>query len=260
MEVARRRLEEYQQALHSRYNLTAKTMQPPHLCHQILKSTQCLHFPAALPHPSSPALPADLLVKAQTSVDIPTRQSCMSASSPHTPGPILNGWSRFVPDEVQSISANFRDQQTDGTCLTDSIMEIVTEHLSDRGRPLLVTKEPCKLFTPCHSKSGPLTSTSDPIKIIPMSITAGPPSFPVQSETLPRGSVLSGSLRPIERKFRQREKVQETQRRILEDREHKGERPKWDVDHTRQEKETLQAWIHNTQVSVCSRWILLFSL
>lgn len=267
--MARQRLEEYQRALQLRYNMAATTMLPPRLIHPPLHSTQSVHLPAALPlPPSTPAVPAHIHVKPQTSVEIPTREPDMLASPPRPPGSSSRVCSRLLPDEVESISSNPRNQRPDVSAwLADNILERVTEHLPEKVRPFSVAREPLpyKPFTTHHSISVPLQSASDPIQSISPSITDGASLVPghaaVKPGTLPQVSVPTGSLSSREDDMeRQRRELQQAQRRVLvqreavvlQQRQHEEKRQRQEVEmkQMRRQKETLQALIHtDAQVS-----------
>lgn len=279
VEVARQRLQEYQRALQIRYNMAAMKMLPPHLIHPPLHSTQSLCLPPTLPLPTTPAVLAPTHVQAQTSVQIPTRECEMSASPPHPPGPSLKVCSRLPPNEVDSILGTSKNQRPDVSAwLADGILESVTEHLPDRVRPSSVTREPLpyKPFTTYHSTSIPPQSTSDPIQAITPHITNGEPLVPgheaALSETMPHVSLLTGSLTSKEDMEAQKRELQETQRRMHEQREamvlqqrqleEKRQRQELEVEQMRKQKEMLQALIHtDAQVSegtnYCSPFLIL---
>lgn len=267
MEVARQRLEEYQRALQIRYNMEAMKTVPPHLIHPPLHSTQSIRPPPTLPLSTTPAVPTPTSVQAKTSVQIPTREWEMSASPPHPPGPSLKVFSRLQSDEVDSIPGTSRSQRADDSAwLADSILESVTEHLPDRVRPSAVTREqlPYQPFTIYPSTSIPLQSTSDPIQAVTPHVTNSEPLVPAheaaQSETLPHVSVLTGSLMSKEDMETRKRELQETQRRMNEQREamvvqqrqleETRQRKELEVEQMRKQKEMLLALIHtDAQVS-----------
>ncbi len=246
--MARQRLEEYQQALRIRYNMTSV---PVGLIHPPLHSAPSVHLPTHLQLPTAPAEPAYSRTKPQTSVEVPTRESDMLASPPRLLG------SKLLPDEVVPVSNSPRNQRPDATAwLTNNIMERVTEHLPVRARPSSFTTEPLpyKLFTTHHSTSIPLQPTSYPTQAISPSITDDAPLVPGHAAVKP-GSLQTGSPSSREDDMeRQRRELQDIQRRVLEhkeavalqQRQQKEERQRQEVEmeQMRQQKETLQALIH----------------
>ncbi|KAK1899548.1 Centrosomal protein of 295 kDa [Dissostichus eleginoides] len=214
VEVARQRLEEYQRALRIRYNMTPTSLLPaavpPGLCPPPLHGVQSVHPPAPLQLPTPPASQAYIHAKAQTPVEVPTRESDMLASHSQPPSSNISSASKLVQDEVEYISSNSRNQKFTAW-LTDNIMERVTGHLTERVR---ATR---------HSASITLQPTSDPIQGSSSIITSGAPLAPVPETvrpvTLPHCSLRTGSLSSIEddRMERQRRVLQEVQRRELQE-------------------------------------------
>ncbi|KAI9536922.1 hypothetical protein NQZ68_030146 [Dissostichus eleginoides] len=214
VEVARQRLEEYQRALRIRYNMTPTSLLPaavpPGLCPPPLHGVQSVHPPAPLQLPTPPASQAYIHAKAQTPVEVPTRESDMLASHSQPPSSNISSASKLVPDEVEYILSNSRNQKFTAW-LTDNIMERVTGHLTERVR---ATR---------HSASITLQPTSDPIQGSSSIITSGAPLAPVPETvrpvTLPHCSLRTGSLSSIEddRMERQRRVLQEVQRRELQE-------------------------------------------
>ncbi|XP_026047326.1 uncharacterized protein LOC113035808 isoform X1 [Astatotilapia calliptera] len=144
-------------------------------------------------------------------------------------------------------------------------MEKVTEHLPERMRPLSVTKEklPCKRFTEHHSSSIPVQPSSEPFKV--MKSTIAEVTAPLSGYALAEAeaSRSTGSLSVGEDNMeRQRQELQEAQRRVLEQREalmlqqrqQEEERRRQDLEmvQMRRQKETLQALI-NTDAQPVSR-------
>ncbi|KAJ4936149.1 hypothetical protein JOQ06_017673 [Pogonophryne albipinna] len=214
VEVARQRLEEYQRALRIRYNMTPTSLLPaavpPGLFPPPLHGVQSVHPPAPLQLPTPPASQAYIHAKAQTPVEVPTRESDMLASHSQPPSSNISSASKLVPDEVEYISSNPRNQKFTAW-LTDNIMERVTGHLTERVR---ATR---------HSASITLQPTSDPIQGSSSIITSGAPLAPVPETvrpvTLPHCSLRTGSLSSTEddRMERQRRELQEVQRRELQE-------------------------------------------
>ncbi|XP_076591283.1 centrosomal protein 295 isoform X2 [Chaetodon auriga] len=265
VEVARQRLAEYQRALQIRYNMTATAflpaVMPAGLIQPPLHSTGSAHPPTALPLPAPPAVPAYIQATPQTSVEVPSRESAMLASPPRLSGSSLRVCSRLLPNELESVSNSHRNQRPDASALlTDNIMERVTEHLPERVRPFLKPPPP-KTFTTPHSTSIPLQPASDPIQAVSPSITDGAPLVPdpavVKLGTLPHDSLLTGSLSSREDDMeRQRQELQEVQRRLLEQREavvlqqrrqEERQRQEVEMEKMRRQKETLQTLIHTDE-------------
>ncbi|XP_071351833.1 centrosomal protein of 295 kDa isoform X2 [Trachinotus anak] len=273
VEVARQRLEEYQRALRIRYNMTSTLMLPavvpPGLSHPPLQSTQSVHPPAPVQFPTTPAVPACLHSKPQTSVEVPTRESDMLASPPHLPGSSWSVGSKLLPDEVESNLNSPRNQRPDTTAwLTDDIMERVTQHLPERVRPSSLPTEPLpySVSTSHHSATIQLHPTSDPIRAINPSIRDDAPLVSghaaVKPRTLSHGSLQTRSLSSRgDDMERQRQELQEVQRRVLEQREavvlqqkqqeeerqrqeEQRRRQEVEMEQMRRQKETLQALIH----------------
>ena len=229
VEVARQRLEEYQRALQIRYNMTATKMPPAvvpaGLIPPPLQNTQPAHPPAPLPLFTPPSVPVYIHTKPQPFVEVPTRESDMSASPPHLPSSSLRVCSRLQAAEAESLSNSLRSQRPDASAwLTENIMERVTGHLPDRVRPSSATKEPHKLITTRHSASVPLLPTSDPIRALSPSITGTTPLLQsravLQPATSSHDSLHTGSLSPRDKDMeRQRRELQEVQRRLQEQRE-----------------------------------------
>ncbi|XP_036977228.1 centrosomal protein of 295 kDa isoform X3 [Acanthopagrus latus] len=229
VEVARQRLEEYQRALQIRYNMTATKMPPAvvpaGLIPPPLQNTQPAHPPAPLPLFTPPSVPVYIHTKPQPFVEVPTRESDMSASPPHLPSSSLRVCSRLQAAEAESLSNSLRSQRPDASAwLTENIMERVTGHLPDRVRPSSATKEPHKLITTRHSASVPLLPTSDPIRALSPSITGTTPLLQsravLQPVTSSHDSLHTGSLSPRDEDMeRQRRELQEVQRRVQEQRE-----------------------------------------
>ncbi|XP_034095416.1 plectin isoform X2 [Gymnodraco acuticeps] len=214
VEVARQRLEEYQRALRIRYNMIPTSLLPaavpPGLFPPPLHGVQSVHPPAPLQLPTPPASQAYIHAKAQTPVEVPTRESDMLASHSQPPSSNISSASKLMPDEVEYISSNPRNQKFTAW-LTDNIMERVTGHLTERVR---ATR---------HSASITLQPTSDPIQGSSSIITSGAPLAPVPETvrpvTLPHCSLRTGSLSSTEddRMERQRRELQDVQRRELQD-------------------------------------------
>ncbi|XP_010775572.1 centrosomal protein KIAA1731 homolog [Notothenia coriiceps] len=214
VEVARQRLEEYQRALRIRYNMTPTSLLPaavpPGLFPPPPHGVQSVHPPAPLQLPTPPASQAYIHAKAQTPVEVPTRESDMLASYSQPPSSNMSSASKLVPDEVEYISSNPRNQKFTAW-LTDNIMERVTGHLTERVR---ATR---------HSASIRLQPTSDSIQGSSSIITSGAPLAPVPETvrpvTLPHCSLRTGSLSSTEddRMERQRQELQEVQRRELQE-------------------------------------------
>ncbi|XP_033988661.1 uncharacterized protein cep295 [Trematomus bernacchii] len=214
VEVARQRLEEYQRALRIRYNMTPTSLLPaavpPGLFPPPLHGVQSVHPPAPLQLPTPPASQAYIHAKALTPVEVPTRESDMLASHSQPPSSNISSASKLVPDEVEYISSNPRNQKFTAW-LTDNIMERVTGHLTERVR---ATR---------HSASITLQPTSDPIQGSSSIISSGAPLAPVPETvrpvTLPHCSLRTGSLSSTEddRMERQRPELQEVQRPELQE-------------------------------------------
>ncbi|XP_042342950.1 centrosomal protein of 295 kDa [Plectropomus leopardus] len=265
VEVARQRLEEYQKALRIRHNMTATSLLPSVLTHPPLHSAHSVHPPAPLQPPISPAMPGYIHATSQTSIVVPTKESDMLASTSRLPG--SSGSPSCCRMKLNLFRAGPRDQRADMTALlTDSIMERVTEHLTQRVRP---SSEPLShtLLTTRHSASIPLQPTSDPIRAISPSTTSGAVLFPdhiaFEPGSLPHDALRTASLgsREDADMERQRRELLEVQRRMLEQREavqrqqrqqeeerqrqeEQRQRQEAEMQQMRRQKETLQALIH----------------
>ncbi|XP_040902301.1 centrosomal protein of 295 kDa isoform X1 [Toxotes jaculatrix] len=259
VEVARQRLEEYQQALRMRYTMTSMSLlpavMPPGVSHPPLHSTQSVYLPAPLQLPTIPAVPSYIHNQPQTSLEVPTRESETPASPPHLPGSSFSVGSKLLPDEVESCWNSPSIQRPDVTAwLTDSIMERVTEHLPERVRPSSLTTEPLpyKLCTTHHSPSIPLQPGSDMVQAISPSITDGAPLVPghvaAKPGTLLRGSLQTGSLssRGDDMEMQRRELQEQREAVVLQRRQQEEERQRREeeMEQMRWQKETLQGLIH----------------
>lgn len=302
--MARQRLEEYQRALQIRYNMTATSLLPPvvppGLAHPPPNSTRCVRQPGhvqAVPtplhaplhaswaplqaplHPPLQTSHAPLVAPLQahavpvynhelprTSEDVSTEESDTLTSPPSLSGFSLA--SKPLPDDVESDSDSLRYQRLNDTSwLTDSIMEKVTEHLPERMRPLSVTKEklPYKRFTEHHSRSIPVQPSPEPIKGMRSTIAEVTAPLPGYALAEARASQSTGSLSVGEDNTeRQRQELQEAQRRVLEQKEalmlqqrqREEERRRQDLEmvQMRRQKETLQALI-NTDAQVSEKTV-----
>ncbi|XP_034556597.1 centrosomal protein of 295 kDa isoform X2 [Notolabrus celidotus] len=233
VQVARQRLEEYQRALRIRYNMAATSflpaVPPPGLIHPP---------PPSLQLPTAPPVSVNILPEPQTSEEVPTRESDVLSSPPCHTGSSSRAGSRSLSEEVESISHRSSDQREDVTArLTDSIMERVTRHLTEREKSSAITTEPQpnKPFTTRLSSSASLQSTSN------QSIRDEVPVCPSESPGV-----------SVDDMERQRRELQEVQRRFLEHREflalqqrrqEERQRQEEEREQMRRQKEALQALI-----------------
>lgn len=205
MEAARRRLEEYQRTLQMRYKMAAETVLPPPPPPPL--HTQSSQAAAGLSCLTSSASQARSPNKAQASSMVPTRERA-PMQEPRPPD------ARLLP-EVESSLSNTRYQTRDGA--------VVTEHLRDRVKPVLVTTQP-QTQLPSH-----LINIPGPIQT----------KTPVQTGLLPPDPVQMPVGPTEEPSWRQTEAQQH-------------ERHAWEVERMRQQKQYLQALIHiDAQVSGC---------
>ncbi|XP_063763010.1 centrosomal protein of 295 kDa isoform X1 [Eleginops maclovinus] len=224
VEVAHQRLEEYQRALRIRYNMTPTSLLPAAvpagLIPRPLQGVQSVHPPAPRQLPTPPALHAYIHARAQTPGEVPTRESDMLASHSQRPSSNISSASKLVPDEVECISSNPRNQKFTAW-LTDNIMERVTGHLTERVRASS-EPSPYKLST-THHCSIPLQPASDPIQssnlVMPSGTTLAPVLETVRPVTLPHCSLRTRSLSSTEddEMERLRHELQEVQRRELQE-------------------------------------------
>lgn len=272
VEVARRRLEEYQRALRIRYNLTATSALSPAVptcpVHPPLHSAG-VAVPLAPPLqlPTGSAVPAHIPeghAQSQAPGEIPTRNSAILAHPPSLPGPGLSSRlslgidSRSLPVQLESSTESPRDYRAGITAwLTDSIMERVTDHLPESLRPSSVTVDPLpyRLFTTHQATSSiPPPPCSDPIS---PSMTDGPPSLPGQSSFEPGGFLRDS---PQENMERQKQELHEVHKRVQEQREAMAQqqreqeevrrRQEEEREQMRRQREALQALISaDAQVS-----------
>lgn len=123
VEVARQRLEEYQQALQIRHNMTTRSLlsvsRPPTINTQPYAPPQLL---------SAPAVPSFIRTRHQTSQEVTVRGSEASASPP-CPASSSSVCSELLLDEPVGFQRPGVNTQ-----LTDDIMRRVTEHLPERLR------------------------------------------------------------------------------------------------------------------------------
>ncbi|KAF7651379.1 hypothetical protein LDENG_00111830 [Lucifuga dentata] len=256
VEVARQRLKEYQRALQIRYNMTATSLLPPAAPPGLVHPpVPCPESPLALQPPlqipTSSTIPAYIHgahAKPQIPVEIPTRQSHFVAPVPHHLDSV-----RSLPVQLESFSGILRTQSPDVSAwLADSIMERVTEHLPERLRPSMVAIDPlsCGSSTMHQSTSNiPLQPSSDPT--ISPCITDCTPVPPDQAAVKP-GTLLHGSVEVVSpfcrEDERQRQELQDIQRRLLEQREavtrqqrrQEEERRRREEEQQRQEEEREQ--------------------
>uniref|UniRef100_A0A673B5W7 ALMS motif domain-containing protein n=2 Tax=Sphaeramia orbicularis TaxID=375764 RepID=A0A673B5W7_9TELE len=220
IEVARQRLEEYQRALRIRSNMSA--VGPPGLIRPPLHWTEpSAHVSPPLDLPTIPTVPSYVYSKPQTSADVPTRDSDISAPPPHPYGLPVNSESRRLPDPVQIISDSPTNQRVD---VAVQVTDRVTEH------------QPQQKFHKVHmtqvSTPGvPLPSTSDPIQTISDQVT-------VQPGSVSRGSPHTGSVSSRRDDMeRQRLELREVMRRMLEQREAVAlQQKQQEVDRRREEE------------------------
>ncbi|XP_026226538.1 centrosomal protein of 295 kDa isoform X2 [Anabas testudineus] len=263
VDVARQRLEEYQRALRIRYMTSTSSLPavtPLGITHQRLHSAQSVHQTVPLQLPTAPAHPVLEAAVSQTSLEVPTREFNMPASPLHFPGSCLSVGPTLLPDEVESKSNSSGDQRPDVTAwLTDNIMKRVTEHLPVRVRPSSSAEPmPCKLFTTHHSVNIPVQQPSGPVQANSTSITDSVPVVQghadAKPQTLMHSSLQMGSLSSTEDDLeRQRQELQEVQRRLLEQREavtlqqrqqeEQRHRQEVQMEQMRRQKEVLQALI-----------------
>lgn len=247
VEVARQHLEEYQRALQLRYNLTSGCLTapvvPPGPVHP---PSEHLPAPSELPAAAS----AYIYNRPQVSAEVSMRGCGTSASPPH-PASSLSLSSKFLPDEC--VSNTLSIQKPDyATRLSDRIMERVTEHLPERLRRSVDKERP-------NLSRIPLCPVSDRIGAIRQSLTDAAPLDP---------GLQSGSLSSREREEdveKQRQELQEVQKRVMEQREavalqerlrEEGrQRREVEMEQMRRQKETLQALI-NTPEQVSGRTLI----
>ncbi|XP_058489850.1 uncharacterized protein cep295 isoform X2 [Solea solea] len=251
VEVARRRLEEYQRALRIRYNRTSTSLLPAVL-------------PTGLrpqpPHRSQSmqlSMPSHGQNQPQTFLEVPTRESDAHVSSVPLPGSSLIAGSKMQPDEMESNSNNSRNHRLEQSVwLTDNIMERVTGHLPERVR----------LCSPTMQPQHKLSSSTIPLQLHPDS-PISPSSLPLDHAALGKsGTLLHGPLQTASLSSkdddmeRWRLELQDVQRRVLEQREavvqrqslqqeerqrqeEQQRRQEMEMEQMRQQKETLQALI-----------------
>ncbi|XP_037828945.1 centrosomal protein of 295 kDa isoform X3 [Kryptolebias marmoratus] len=242
VEVARQRLEEYQQALQIRHNMTTRSMlpvvRPPSIIP--LHSTQSDHLPAPPQLPTTPAVPPFIQDEAQISEEVVRRHSEALASPPRPAFSVSSG-SKLL----SGVSDTLRLQRPNvNAYLTDNIMKRVTEHLPERLRPSSVSEEqlPHGLLS-THESTGS-QSSSDPLRAVS-------PGFPPLDPGLVSGE---------EDMERQRRELLEAQRRVMEQREavmqqqrlqeDERRRKEVEMEQMRRQKETLQALIDTDEQPV----------
>ncbi|XP_041851766.1 centrosomal protein of 295 kDa isoform X3 [Melanotaenia boesemani] len=255
VEVARQRLEEYQQALRIRYSMTARSLLPPvvppGLVHSPPHRMQSEQVPAHLKLPKPPVVPAYAHNGPQVSVEVASRDSDVLASPPCHASSASTG-SKLLSDE--SVSNTLRTLRPNVTAqLTDSVMERVTEQLPERLRPSL-TKE--QLFPRHHTASVPLQPKPVSLRTIsPSIIDSAPPDPGLQSG--------SSNFTAADMK-RQKQELQDIRRRVLEQKEavvlqqklqeeerqrheEQRQRREMEMEQMRRQKETLQALVNTQQ-------------
>ncbi|KAG7459173.1 hypothetical protein JOB18_000196 [Solea senegalensis] len=251
VEVARRRLEEYQRALRIRYNMTSTSLLPAVL------PTGLRHQPPHRSHSMQLPMPSHGQNQPQTFVEVPTRESNAHVSSLPLPGSSLIAGSKMQPDEMESTSNNSRNHRLEQSVwLTDNIMERVTGHLPESVR----------LCSPNMQPQHKLSSSTIPLQLRPDS-PISPSSLPLDHEVLGKsGTLLHGALQTASLTTkdddieRWRLELQDVQRRVLEQREavvqrqrlqqeerqrqeEQRRRQEMEMEQMRQQKETLQALI-----------------
>ncbi|XP_034385039.1 uncharacterized protein cep295 isoform X3 [Cyclopterus lumpus] len=265
VEVARHRLEEYQRALQIRYNMTAMSSAPPGFVRPPLHGPRSSHLPAPPQFFTTPAATACIHAKPQPPVELPPRESDMSALPARLPSASV-GSKRSPLDEVGSFPSDLMNRGPDVSAwLTDNIMQRVTEHLPERVRPFSESP-PHKRFPTQHSASFLTQPPSDPIQAISSRITDRVPL--VERGPAPRGSAPSRSPSSTEdedddmesqrrellevrrRVLEQREAVALQQRRREEERQRREEqrrRQEAEMEQMRRQNEMLQALIHTEE-------------
>lgn len=196
------------------YQMAAETVLPPPQPPPL--HTRSSQAAAGLSYLTSSASQARSPNKTQTSSMIPTRER-VPMQEPRPPD------TRLLP-EVESSLSNTRYQTRDGS--------VVTEHLRDRVKPVLVTSQPQTQLT-SH-----LINIPDPIQT----------KTPVQTGVLPQDSVQMSVGPTKDPNLRQ---MEEQQTVVLQHRQQR-QRHAWEVEQMRQQKQYLQTLIHiDAQVSGC---------
>ncbi|KAM8905077.1 uncharacterized protein cep295 isoform 2-T2 [Spinachia spinachia] len=269
VEVARHRLEEYQQALRIRYNMNAVSLSPavgpsgfvPPLS---LDHAQPALLPAPLQLSTTPATPGYFHIRPLSPAGVPTVASDMLV-----PPSELPGFKILPPSAVGCLSNDTSGRRPDVTAwLTDNIMQRVTEHLPERVKP---SSEPPShhLFPTRPPACIPLLIPSDPVRAIGTCVVDRAPQVvrgPVSHGSLPPGSLCSGEeadsnmerqrrqlLEVNRRALEQREAVALQQRRQEEERQRREKQRcghEAEIEQMRRQKDTLQALICTEELLV----------
>nr|XP_057935890.1 centrosomal protein of 295 kDa-like isoform X2 [Doryrhamphus excisus] len=230
VEVARQRLQEYQQALKMTHNMAAVSLPPavvpPSALHPST-STQHAHVPTPPLLPGASAMPARFHDDPQTDVQVCSRLS----ASPALPPSLSPSTSSLLPSEVASSSNSSRNQIPDAGALLSSVIpsQAVT-------REILPPKQVTKELLPQAVTTESVTTTS-----LPFQQVTGPISTVAES-----GPPLPSSPDDVSERWRCRENQRAPhERRQVEDEsvDKPGQRQEDNLDLMRQQKETLQALI-----------------
>ncbi|XP_029026671.1 centrosomal protein of 295 kDa [Betta splendens] len=215
LEVARQRLEEYQRALRIRYSVTSCLLLPavshPGLS-QSLQTTQSVNLPNLLQVPMTLAEAANIPVKMQTSMEVPTREPDMQVSTVCSTGSSFGVGSKLLPDKLKPMSNSLRNQQLDGvTEQPGSLRPSSSYTLSMANKPFTThhSANIRPLSGPVHPISRSVTESSSPLKGC---VDTRSGSF-LQMDSLDFKKLQIGSLRTEEDDLDcQRNYVQEVQR------------------------------------------------
>lgn len=258
MEVARQRLAEYQRALQIRYNMAPLSLPPvvpPNVVQPPLHRPPSVQLPPPLQLPTALVVPVNARDEPQIAVKV-TSESETLASLSNLPGFTLSSMLRPLHqmESVSSSTVNPRGGVT--SWLTDSIMERVTQHLSERIRPASVTKE-TPLEKPCtthHASS--ILPQPDPIQAFTPGTTDRTPvpsgHAAVNKDTPPQELLQTEDPNSTEATLeRQRRELQEAKRRASRQREalllqqrlqeEERQRQQAEMEQIRRQKQTLQA-------------------
>ncbi|XP_008307131.2 centrosomal protein of 295 kDa isoform X4 [Cynoglossus semilaevis] len=241
VEVARQRLEEYQRTLQTRHNMTSMSLLPQsavtnlELCYRPLHISQSVQPPAFQDTFTSPK-PSHIHHEAQSSTNAYLKESAVQTLPFHLQG------SQILPGELESSSRVSRVHGPELTaCLSENIMEKVTEHLPERVKltsPTIQT-QPHKAF--------PATVPLHPHPPNDLSQGSGPsirysPALPSDQSTC----IMPGPT--VDDMERCKSELQDIQRCVCEQSEvlqqRQPLRPDLEMEQMRQQRETLQALIN----------------
>ncbi|XP_062328757.1 centrosomal protein of 295 kDa isoform X2 [Osmerus eperlanus] len=257
VEQARLRLEDYQRALRYRYNITLTATQAARgplnpICPPPLNTGRATLPAVSVELPSGsamPLLPVALTTHSRTHspMEIPNRESAILPQPSILPVPGMHtragsGFSTKVSSVPLTVTTeSSRNQHPDHTAwLTDHFLQRVSAHLPDGLRPPPTPSHPPSSRPPA-TLGIPVPSVADPVQALHPTPSEHPATFPEEASAKPGtflpGFTQTGKLFREEIELeRQRQEVQEAQRRV------QGQREALLLQQREQEEDLREQW------------------